>query len=400
MIDASAEARAARLRRIAAVEIARHRASLGFLAAGLEGSLAAGSVWPASDLDFTVVPCPEHCPEQWIEWEQAEALPFVKTHVDRRAHVDVCGEREGVAWHKHLTDARALRDLIEGYPASFIRPAEGPFDPVAAGFLDGLAVMAVLEDPEGLLGETRQFVAARRFAPEVWEGRRSALLRELRRQRDLAHDAMARGEADAVEPLLSGDTGFAAVAARLWLEGAQRLASGKEQDGRLAEVTGTAGCPEAHALYRGALAVEPERAAAVAPLLRELGEKAVTLYHSMGTLPPEEPERRRETRIWGAYVAHLAGTLSLAPGRGHPAYVYQSLRSLEFWATEYPARMITCLREKDAAGVETLDRDAAEIAALAEQIRTLLLDPRQTIDRTRTCLAAADQLLALTEARR
>jgi hypothetical protein len=400
MIDASAEARAARLHRIAAAEIARHRDAVGFLAAGLEGSLAGGAVWPTSDLDFTVVPCREQPPEQWIAWEEQEALPFLKEHTDRRVHIDVCGEREGIPWHKHVTDSRALRDLIEGYPASFIRPAEGPFDPGAAGFLDGLAVMAVIEDPEGLLAETRQFVAARRFAPEVWEGRRFALLRELRRQRDLAHDAMARGEADAVDELLSGDTGFAAVAARLWLEGAQRLASGKEQDGRLAEVAGAAGCPEAHALYWGALAVVPERAAAAAPLLRELGEKAVALYHSMGTLPPEEPERRRETRIWGAYVAHLAGTLSLAPGRNHPAYVYQSLRSLEFWATEYPARMIEGLREKDAAGVETLDREAAEVAALAEQIRTLLLDPRQTIDRARTCLAAADQLLARTEARR
>jgi hypothetical protein len=400
MIDASAEARAARLHRIAAAEIARHRDALGFLAAGLEGSLAGGAVWPTSDLDFTVVPCAGQSPEQWIAWEQQEALPFLKEHPDRRVHIDVCGEREGIPWHKHVTDPQALRDLIEGYPTSFIRPAEGAFDPGAAGFLDGLAVMTVIEDPEGLLAETRQFVAARRFAPEVWEGRRFALLRELRRQRDLAHEAMARGEADGVDQLLSGDTGFATVAARLWLEGAQRLASGKEQDGRLAEVAGAAGCPEAHAMYRGTLAVAPERAAAVAPLLRELGEKAVTLYHSMGTLPREEPERCRETRVWGAYVAHLAGTLSMAPGRGHPAYVYQSLRSLEFWATEYPAGMIAELREKDAAGVETLDRQADGIATLAGQIRTLLLDPRQTIDRARTCLAVADQLLALTEARR
>ena len=47
-----------------------------------------------------------------------------------------------------------------------------------------------------------------------------------------------------------------------------------------------------------------------------------------------------------------------------------------------------------------MDAQSDMNAALAEQVRTLLLDPRQTIDRARTCLAAADRLLALTEARR
>src|SRR5687767_11206159 len=115
MIDSSTEARAARLRRIAAVEIARHRDAHGFLGAALEGSLATGAVWPTSDLDFTIVPCPEASPPSLIEWEQQEALPFLKVHPDRRLHIDVCGQREGIPWHKHLTDHRALRDLIEGY---------------------------------------------------------------------------------------------------------------------------------------------------------------------------------------------------------------------------------------------------------------------------------------------
>src|SRR5262249_8119027 len=153
---------------------------------------------------------------QWFKWEQQEALPFLKERADRRIHIDVCGQREGIPWHKHLTDPQALRDLLEGYPESFIRPAEGPFDPGAHWFLDGLAVMQVIDDPEGMLEETRRFVAARRFAAGVWEGRRFALLRELRRQRDLAYEAMERGEADAVYQQLSSDTGFAAVAAQLW----------------------------------------------------------------------------------------------------------------------------------------------------------------------------------------
>jgi predicted nucleotidyltransferase len=400
MIDASTETRAARLHRIAAVEIARHREAQGFLGAALEGSLATGNIWPSSDVDFTIIPRPEHSPEHLVAWEQREALPFVKERADQWVQIDVCGEREGIPWHKHLTDHRALRDLLEGYPESFIRPADGPFDPGANWLLDGLSVMAVIDDPEGLLGETHRFVAAHRFAADVWEGRRFALLRELRRQRDLAHEAMERGEVEAAYQRLSGDTGFAAVAAQLWLEGAQRITSGKEQDGRLAEVTRAAGCPEAHALYRRALAVEPERAEAAVPFLRRLGEQAVALYRSIGTSPPEAAERRREARVWGAYVGHLLGTLSLAPGLGHPALVYQSLRSIGYWATEYPARMIGELREKGASGVATLGQRAAGVAALAQQIRTILLDPLAAAPRAQACLAAADQLLELTEARR
>jgi hypothetical protein len=399
MIDASAEVRAARLHQIAAVEIARHREAQGFLGAALEGSLATGAVWPTSDVDFTIVPHPEQSPEHLVEWEQQEALPFLKEYPDQRIHIDVCGQREGVPWHKHITDCRALLDVVEDYPASFIRPAEGPFDPGATWFLDGLVVMDVIDDPQGLLGETRQFVATYRFTPEVWEGRRVALLQELRRQRDMAHEAMERGEADAAYQLLSGDTGFAAVAAQVWLEGAQRIYSGKEQDGRLAEVTEAAGCPEAHALYRLTLAVEPERAQAVVPLLLHLGEQAAPLYHSMGNWPPEDRQRLRDGTVWGAYVSHLAGTLSLAPRRGHPAYLYRSLGSILFWATDYPARLIGELREKEVPGAESLRQQAAAVAGLAEQIRTTLLDPRQTIDRTRHCLAAADKLLDLTEAR-
>lgn len=399
MVHASATARAAQLRQIAAVEIARHREGQGFLGAALEGSLASGRVWPSSDVDFTIVPLPSQSGEDLMEWEQREALPFVKAHTDRRLHIDVCGEREGIPWHKHLTEHQALMDLVAGYPMSFIHPAEGAFDPAAHWFLDGLAVMQVVDDPEGLLAETRDFVGARRFTAEVWEGRRRALLRELRRQRDMAFAALERGEAETAYQLLSGDRGFAAVATRLWLEGAGQICSGKEQDGRLAAVTAAAGCPEAHALYRRTLAVEPERAQAVVPLLRRWGERTAGLYQLMGALASEGSRLRREAAVWGAYVLHLARTLSLAPGRGHAAYAYQSLQSLPFWSSEYPDRRIAELRETEVSGVGTMDEHAAEVAGLATQIRAILLDPLQAEARARSCLAAAEKLLELTEAR-
>jgi hypothetical protein len=399
MVDASAAARVARLRQIAAEEIARHRERQGFLGAALEGSVATGAVWPSSDVDFSIVPRPEQTAEQLIEWEQQEALPFAKEHADRRIHIDVCGQQDGIPWHKHLTDSRALLDLLESYPTSFIRPAEGPFDPAAHWFLDGLAVMQVVDDPEGLLGETRRFVAAHRFAGEVWEGRRCALLRELRRTLDLAQEAMGWEDADAAYQLLSGDAGFAAVAVQLWLEGARRICSSKEQDGRLAEVAAAAGCPEAHALYHRALAVDPVRAGTVVPLLRLWGERAASLYQMIGALSLEGSPDRREAAVWGAFVSHLAETLSLAPGRGHPAHLYQSLRSLLFWTSGYPARIIAELRAKDGPGLETLDRIAAETSYLAAQIGTVLLDPLSATSRVQGCLTAAEELLALTSER-
>src|SRR5205809_8007914 len=87
------------LRRIAAIEIAEHREKQGFLGAALDGSLATHSVWPTSDLDFTIVPLPESPAEFWVEW----------------------GEREGLVWHKHLNRPEILKELKEGYPESFVR---------------------------------------------------------------------------------------------------------------------------------------------------------------------------------------------------------------------------------------------------------------------------------------
>jgi hypothetical protein len=400
MSDASVKARAVRLRRVAALEIDRHREAQGYLGGALEGSLATGALWPTSDADFTVVPRPGSSQEDLIAWERAEALPFVKEWADGQGQIDVCGEREGIPWHKHVTGSGTLHALIAGYPSSFIRPAEGAFDPRSTWFLDGLAVMEVVDDPDGLLSETRAFVATRRFAPEVWEGRRAGLLRELRRLRDLTQETWERGEADAAYRLLSGQSGFAAAAAQIWLESARQIVSCKEQDGRLAEVAEAAGCPEAHTLYRRVLAVEPDRAEAAAPLLLRLAARVVPLYRRLGSQPPDEPDRHRETRVWGAYAAHLAGTLGLAPGRGNPAHLYPSLGSLRRWTIAYPGRLAEALLEAGAPGAESLIRLATEAASLAEQIDTLLLDPAHAARRAQIGLDAANRLLELTEKRR
>ena len=67
MFDVSAEERAARLKRIAGVEIERHREAHGLLGAALEGSLATGAVWASSDVDFTIVPLREQSGERFLE---------------------------------------------------------------------------------------------------------------------------------------------------------------------------------------------------------------------------------------------------------------------------------------------------------------------------------------------
>lgn len=400
MIDDSTAARTARLRQIAAVEIARRRDGPGYLGAALDGSLATGAVWPSSDLDFTIVPPRETSFETLLERERLGALPFPWRHPDGRLHVDVCGEQGGISWHEHVTEDQALLDLVRGYPESFMPPAEGSIDPSVNGFLDGIAVMEVVDDPEGLLRETRRFVAARRFSPEVWEGRRLALLQELRCRREQAHAALESGEPDAAYACLSGAGGFASLAARLWLEGARRLISGKEEDGQLLAVAREVGYPEIHALYRGVLAVEPERALAAAPLLVRLARRGPRLYRRLGALLPLDAPRRREATVWGAHLAHLAGTLGLAPGRGHPALLYPSLGALRLWAVDYPARWIAAHAPEPFPGREPLHRRVAEVAGLAERVHTLLLDPARACHRVRSCLAAADRLVGLTEARR
>src|SRR5262249_8966195 len=151
------------------------------------------------------------------------------------------GQRDGIVWHKHLTGRHVLLEFVNGYPASFIGTAEREFNLDANWFLDGLAIMEVVEDPEGLVGETKRFVAARRGAPEVWEGRRGALLAELRRQHDAARAAAERGEPEEACHLLRRSIGLGTVAGQIWLEAAQVIYSQKEQDGRLAEVARDAG---------------------------------------------------------------------------------------------------------------------------------------------------------------
>jgi hypothetical protein len=374
LMDTRTAARAARLRRIAAVEIARHREKNGFLGAALDGSLATGAVWPTSDLDFTVVPPAAAENEIGVEW----------------------GQREGIIWHKHLTGRQVLFDLVKGYPESFVRSADREFNLDANWLLDGLAVMEVVEDPEGLLAETKAFVAARRFAPPVWEGRREALLKELRRQQDAARAAMDRGEPEEACEGISRPTGLAVVAAQLWLEAAHRIYSSKEQDGLLAEVMRAAGHPKAHALYHAAMGVQPDRAKAAAPLVLELGKCGAAFFRRFAAVPRRFRQRHGRLPTWIAWVRYLAATLALAPRKGHPAAVYQRRGTLRYWTATAPGTIVKELQEKEAPGLKELETLAAAAVRLNEALRETLLGPATASDRAQTALAAAERLVAVT----
>jgi hypothetical protein len=374
MSDQAARERALHLRRLAALEITHHRETEGLRGAALDGSLAMGAVWPSSDLDFMIVPLAEAERQQGVVW----------------------GEREGIVWHKHFNGAQLLRELVDGYPGSFIRPAEGPYGPDANWLLDGLVVMEIAEDPEGLLAETKEFVTARRFAGEVWKGRRTALLQELRRVRDEARGALEKGEAGAAYAMMGKLTGFAALAGQIWLEAAHRIYSSKEQDGTLAEITRAAGHADAHDLYRSSLAVDPERAAEASPLLLDLGDWGAAFYDALGAQVPEDA-RRASGPVLAAWVRHLSHTLSLAPSMGHPAYLYQRLETLRYWVAERPAELLTRLRAQTAPELGTLETANSRLALLLEEVEDLLLGTTSPEVRAAESLAAADALLELTE---
>jgi hypothetical protein len=373
-INRSSAEHAGHLRRIAAVVLAEHRDRHGFVGAALVGSLCLNAVWPSSDLDLKVVPLPG-APQQ-------RCMAY--------------GEREGILWHTHLCPSQDLSLLKQGYPDSFIHPP-GTRDDVLdkKWYLDGLATMEVAEDPEGLLTSLRDFVAARRFAPAVWAGRRGLLLGELWRLRDQAQACVATNP-DFACGLLAGDRGFGVLAGDLWLEGARHIYSGKEQDGLLAELCRAAGHDEAHEWYRCVMGVQPGRADAAVPLILALGEQADGLFGRLAALPAPRPwaEQVRTDRAWNR---HLTGTLSLAPGRGHPAYVYQRLGWFLGWAVDLPRQAIALCRQAGMPGALELQEAVRGMEVLAEQIRATLTDLVPAGERARRGLAAAEKLLHLSE---
>ena len=374
-MEGAIKERAECLHRMAEIEIARHAEREPLLGAALDGSLATGAVWPTSDLDFTIVPEPGRLRRDWVEW----------------------GERDGIPWHKHVSLRRTLLELMEGYPDSFACRAEGEFNLDANWLLDGMAVMEVVHDPTGLLAEVKAFVSERRFAADVWDRRRAAFLAEMRRVLSSAQESREKGEPAAALDARGGGAGFSSLAAQVWLEGARRIYSGKEQDGAFAEAARKAGRPEAHALYRTVLEADPRRAEAASPLLHAFGEAAAAFFEGAGALAQADHPIREESRINAAWTRHLARTLSISPRMGHPAGTYQRLGMLRWWAVDLPERWVPRFHEAEIPGADDLEAQAAALNRRLEQIEAALYGEAPKETRAESVLQAAERLLDVTE---
>ena len=162
-------------------------------------------------------------------------------------------------------------------------------------------------------------------------------------------------------------------------------------------MTRAAGCPEVHALYHAAMGVQPDRAAAAAPLVLALGKRGAAFYPRLEAVPCQYRKPYGRVRVWAAWIRHLAAKLALAPFKGHPAEVYQQLGTLRYWTTTDPGEILKQLQETECPGLEELEAHAAEAARLGEALRETLLGPAPAAERARTALAAAERLVEMTE---
>jgi hypothetical protein len=159
---------------------------------------------------------------------------------------------------------------------------------------------------------------------------------------------MDRGDPEEAIEQLSRPAGLAVVAGQIWLEAAQRIYSSKEQDGLLAEAARAAGFPEVHTLYHATFGVQPGRAEAAAPLVREMGKHGADFFRGLRTVPRRYRASHPRGLIWTAWVRYLTATLALAPFKGHPADVYKGRGALQYWTAARPAAIVKELRENGA----------------------------------------------------
>lgn len=224
-IDGAIDGTRARLERIGRAELADDIAAGRATAAGVDGSLGSGRIWPSSDVDLTVVPADG--PDWGVEWLV----------------------RDGVVIHKHINGWGLLNRLQQEYPHSFIEGAAEDWIRDPTWLLDGLASIRPVYDPAGKLSRLREFMLAHRFRPEVIEPRRVLLLqrasdRSSKAQAAFNHDDKSEGEwqiAMALEAL-----------ALIWVGAAGRIISLKELDPELKSACEDLDAPDAHHLFRAA----------------------------------------------------------------------------------------------------------------------------------------------------
>jgi len=176
---------------------------------------------------------------------------------------------EGAFVNMHCKSKESLEALHDDYPNSFIESADWvPGDLESTHFIDGLAIMNIVEDPEGYLAKTKALVGQRRFAPEVLRPRLERMATSGDRILRESRAKLADGDLP-----VSAAHDLARCAAQMWLESHSRIYSKKEQDALLAEVTLEAKAPRVHELYRATLGldVEPARLKSILGPISEYG---------------------------------------------------------------------------------------------------------------------------------
>ncbi|MCH8294591.1 hypothetical protein IH992_26200 [Candidatus Poribacteria bacterium] len=231
----SLEAHLQKLHRITHQVIADRMRNEPLIGAALDGSLATGRIWQTSDIDFSIFSIGESEYNQSVEWRVYQ----------------------GVLAHVHVTHKRATDNLIENYPHSFVESAKsGYFTADPTWFLDGLAVMSIVDDPTGYLEEVKHFVSKNRFAPEVLSERLRLMIEYVDGKIEEAEKAFTDGDHNALLRHLYDKTGLACSMAHIWLEASQRIYSSKEQDLQLALVAQETKLPQVHDAYRAILGID------------------------------------------------------------------------------------------------------------------------------------------------
>jgi len=198
-------------------------------AVGLTGSLSTGRLWPSSDLDMLIMTSkPVQNPYRWTV-------------------------RDGTVIHGCVTPWEKVEALKDRYPASLIETTEDDYALDAVWALDGMVAMEVMHDPAGRLRAVHDFVAGKRFAPEVIVPRHPRLLARAKRERKALGEAVAANPADETKWHYKKPTDLLAV---LWLEKAGRVVSHKEMDLSLGEIGAAVGRPGLRELFRTAEGVE------------------------------------------------------------------------------------------------------------------------------------------------
>jgi hypothetical protein len=360
-----------------------------------DGSLATGRTWATSDLDFTIFPRASTPP---AEPRRVPAYRFYYPNGPLARHHQYVDLRvvDGVFVNMHTKTKPALVELRRDYPRSFIESAETvPADLEATHFLDGLAIMRVVEDPEGFLAATKAFVAGHRFAPEVLRPRLALMDASAERRLREARAAAARGGIDA-----TATHDLARVFAQMWIERAARVYSKKEQDTLLLEVSREAKAPHAHELYRAILGLDgkEERLEAILAPIAEYGARVDAMFKLVEDMAAayaaqvgqDVVERCRAYRLWAALTLR---SIPVAFEKGCYAHMAFAIQGVGPSALDRFVALIERVAPSQAAAIAEVCR--AEIAQSREVWELFGLQGEAPEVRGRQLDAAAD-LLELT----